>query len=362
MAAFRGAPMAADARGVCPRGPLFWAAALFKPRLLLYDKSSLKQHRFQISAKGRFCMTSQQTIGIIGAGALGLMHGERMAQALGRERVFLVADAPRAARYRQQGLFCNGAPCTLRVQTPGADARPVSLAIFAVKGPSLTDAIETMRPFVGAETILISLLNGITSEQALCEAFGAAHVLYAVARGTDATRVGTSVEYRNLGQILIGSRTGARTPDVEAARALLCAGGAPCVVCDDILHRQWSKLMLNVGLNQACAVYDVPYRGVQTPGAPRDTMLAAMREAQTLAAREGVTLSDEEIEAWLQMTDGLNPAGMPSMRQDTLAHRKTEVELFSGAMRRLGARHGVPTPVNDWLYERIAAIENAYPR
>ena len=118
--------------------------------------------------------------------------------------------------------------------------------------------------------------------------------------------------------------------------------------------------MLNVGLNQVCAVYNAPYRGVQHPGTARDTMLAAMREAQALAAREGVTLTDADISAWMKMTDALNPDGMPSMRQDTLARRPTEVELFAGAMRRLGEKHSVPTPVNDMLYRRIAELEAAY--
>ena len=56
----------------------------------------------------------------------------------------------------------------------------------------------------------------------------------------------------------------------------------------------------------------------------------------------------------------MNPDGMPSMRQDTLARRPTEVELFAGAMRRLGEKHSVPTPVNDMLYRRIAELEAAY--
>lgn len=310
--------------------------------------------------KGTNSMERQQTIGIIGAGALGIMYGARITQALGTERVFFAADAARAARYQSEGFFCNGAPCALRVVTSAEGVPPAALAIFAVKGPGLEKAIETMRPFIGADTVILSLLNGISSEQALCEAFGAAHVLYAVAQGTDATRVGTAVTYHSLGRILIGSGTGQTTPDVAAAQALLAAGGAPVTVCGDILFRQWSKLMLNVGLNQACAVHDVPYGGVQKPGPARDTMLAAMREAQALAACEGIALTDADIDNWLRMTDTLNPEGMPSMRQDTLAHRKTEVELFSGTIRRLGQRHGVPTPVNDWLYARIAQIEAGY--
>ena len=304
-------------------------------------------------------MKKQPVIAVIGAGALGVMFGQRMTQTLGPQRVFFAADAQRAARYAAQSFTCNGAACTFRFVTR-QQAQPAALAVFAVKSTGLAAAIETMRPFIGPETLVISLLNGITSEGELAAAYGPEHVLYCVAQGMDAVKDGPAVTYRNRGKLLLGSGTGARTPAVDAAAALLLEAGVPCAIHEDILYRQWSKLMLNVGLNQVCAVYNVPYRGVQHPGTARDTMLAAMREAQALAAREGVTLTDADISAWMKMTDALNPDGMPSMRQDTLARRPTEVELFAGAMRRLGEKHSVPTPVNDMLYRRIAELEAAY--
>ena len=46
---------------------------------------------------------------------------------------------------------------------------------------------------------------------------------------------------------------------------------------------------------------------------------------------------------------------MPSMRQDALAGRPTEVDLFAGTIREYGRRFGIPTPVNDRLFEQIRA-------
>lgn len=48
------------------------------------------------------------------------------------------------------------------------------------------------------------------------------------------------------------------------------------------------------------------------------------------------------------------------MRQDGKAHRPSEVELFAGTIRRLGRKHSIPTPINDWLYEQVQAMESAY--
>ena len=55
-----------------------------------------------------------------------------------------------------------------------------------------------------------------------------------------------------------------------------------------------------------------------------------------------------------------NPDGMPSMRQDVLAKRPTEVEQFAGVVRRLAKKHGMPTPANDFFYEKIREIEANY--
>ena len=64
-------------------------------------------------------------------------------------------------------------------------------------------------------------------------------------------------------------------------------------------------------------------------------------------------------DVWLSVLDTLGASGKPSLRQDLEAGRLTEVELFSGTIRQLGQKHGVPTPVNDWLYTEIKRLESA---
>jgi len=86
-------------------------------------------------------------------------------------------------------------------------------------------------------------------------------------------------------------------------------------------------------------------------------MEAAMREAIMIADREGVALSESDIDAWEVVLAGLNPEGKTSMLQDVEAGRKTEVEMFAGKVIELGRRHEVPIPVNKKLFEMIGEIE-----
>ena len=92
-------------------------------------------------------------------------------------------------------------------------------------------------------------------------------------------------------------------------------------------------------------------------------MLEAMGEVIRLAHAEGVPLPDDAAAVWLaQAMPTFKPDNKPSMGQDADAHRPTEVEEFAGTVRRLSARHGLPTPANDFFYQRIRAMEAAWPR
>ena len=79
-----------------------------------------------------------------------------------------------------------------------------------------------------------------------------------------------------------------------------------------------------------------------------------------LELRRGQGLSQEDVAHWSGIVDTFPADGEPSMRQDGKAHRRSEVELFAGTIRRLGAKHNIPTPVNDWLYQRVQEMESAY--
>ena len=124
--------------------------------------------------------------------------------------------------------------------------------------------------------------------------------------------------------------------------------------------RMWGKFMLNVGVNQTVAVYQSNYGVIQKEGPAREMMIAAMREVITLSEKEGVNLTEEDLAYWLDVLSKLSPIGKPSMAQDVDAKRKTEVDLFAGTVLQFGKKHGIETPVNKELYNRLKEIESKY--
>ena len=300
-----------------------------------------------------------ETVTIVGAGALGTVVGDAMVKSLGPEKVRFLADGDRLDRCRVQGVLYNGERCDFRF-SDGTEGEPADLLIFAVKGPALEAAMDLAEPSVGPDTIILSLLNGISSEETLSLRFGWEKVLYTVTQGLDPVREGNTVVRKGDGTIFVGVPQEDyfdREEKLAETVAFLERVGLPVRREEDILHRMWCKFMLNVGVNQVCMAYETDYAGVQQPGEARETMIAAMNEVRKVSACQGVLLTQKDLQEYLAVVDSLTPASIPSMRQDGLAHRKTEVELFAGTVRTLADQYGMRVPVNETLYQKITEME-----
>ena len=302
-------------------------------------------------------MKEIKTTAIIGMGALGMLYGDRILRNMGPEAVCFVADHDRVERYRAMEFTVNG----VRQQFPIVDSQEAvaaDLVIVAVKYNALPSALDTMRGCVGPDTTIISVMNGITSEEIIGARYGMEKVVYAIAQGMDAVKFGGELNYTRPGELRIGIPT--PTDRLETLTRFLTRAGIAYTVEDDILYRLWGKFMLNVGINQTCMAFETDYGGALKPGKTFDTLVGAMREAMAVAHAEGIMLKEEDITSYIALIRTLSPTGMPSMRQDGIARRPSEVEMFSGALRQMAAKHGIPVPVNDWLYGRIRELEAGY--
>ena len=301
-----------------------------------------------------------ERIAIVGMGALGVLYGDFLTSRLGRERVGLVVNAERRERYGRTEISANGRRYDFRLIDASETGEPADLVIFAVKATALDQAMEDAAGQIGPNTVLLSVLNGITSERLLEQRFGGRNVVYCVAQGMDAVKLGGKLTYTVMGQLCIGVPSAEKLPALDAVCALFDRIGMPYSREADILHRLWGKFMLNVGVNQVVMVFEGNYGTIQAPGRPREMMIAAMREVLELSKYEGAKLTEDDLNFYVELMNTMSPQGMPSMRQDGLAHRRSEVELFSGTVCRLARKHGLSVPVNAWLYARVKEMEAAY--
>lgn len=296
-----------------------------------------------------------RNISLIGLGAIGQAYASQLAA--DPSALTVIADPERVARYPET-LRINGQEYRFRYRAPNEAGPPADLILIAVKHYQLDQAIADIRLAVAPGTIIVSLLNGITSEAIIAAAYPEAHVLYAMCVGIDALRQAGEVRFASLGRICFGEQNNRVLSDpVRRVRDVWERAGIPYEIPEDMVRALWWKFMINVGINQTSAVLKAPYGVFQQVGEVRDLMQQAMREVMALSQQAGTPLSDRDIERFLEVLDGLEPTGKTSMLQDIEAGRKTELDYLAGTVRELGRQYAIGTPINDAFYAVIRAKE-----
>jgi 2-dehydropantoate 2-reductase len=305
-------------------------------------------------------MRSLQSIGIIGAGALGTLYAAALGRAPGTD-AFILADGERYERLKAGAFVINDREVTIDVRSASTLESPADLIIVAVKNHHLNDIKPLLRVAAGPDTVLLSVLNGIDSESFLQKTCPDSTVLYCVSLGMDAVRSGRRLSYTSEGKVIIGAAdNNPDNPELTAVAQLLDRAGLKYEIPADIHRELWWKLMINIGMNQVSAVTGAPYGVFQRDKQAQAMMEAAMRETVEVAKAEGIDLRDEDITNWYAVLNKLGPEGKTSMLQDMEDQRQTEAPSFGGRLIELAASHGIPVPVNETLVRIIAIRESLY--
>lgn len=302
-------------------------------------------------------MKDIKNIVAIGLGAIGCAYNSKLYN-LNPGGIKFIAGRERAERYKKNGFIINGKKYDFTYVDPKEKCQPADLIIVSVKSNQLNQAICDMRNHVGKNTIIISLMNGITSEKIIGKEYGMDKILYALCIGIDGNRKGNNVSFSSIGDITFGEKINkVYSKKVQRVKNLFDSAKIPYKIPEDMMHALWYKFMVNVGVNQASAVLKATYGVFQTKVEAKELMESAMWEVIKLSQKVGVNLDKNDLEEWYKVLYTLAPNSRTSMCQDILYGRKTEVDTFAGTVCKLGEEYGVDTPVNKTFLNIIKIIE-----
>lgn len=302
-------------------------------------------------------------VALIGLGAVGAAYLTSVADNFPECRIRVIAAGERAARLRAGGIIYNGRRYMFDVAEP-QEGTPAGLLFVSVKNGQLSEAVGQAAAFVGPDTVIISPLNGVTSERKLAERFGAENVVYSYAIKLDATRRGAETVCGNEGWIVFGderNEPGRLSENVLAVEEFFKRSHIEYEIPEDMIKSLWKKFMMNCGLNQTSAVLGFSYGLMQRSQEARSLMRSAMEEAAAAArAAAGVELGEAEIGEIFRTMDMLSPNGKTSMLQDVDARRVTEVDAFAETVASIAREHGFAAPVNELYLRLIRAREESF--
>ena len=310
-----------------------------------------------------------KTVSIVGAGAIGTFLGTYLARS--GSDVSALARGATAAALRSHGFrFEEGGTvlsAPVRVVEETTALGPQDLVVLAVKGPSLPDLAEKVRPLLGPDTVVLTAMNGVPwwffhglggphegaavrsvdADGRIAAAIPVRHVIGCVVHATCSVRAPGLVKHGFGRGLIIGEPGGGAPARVSALADRLTAAGFEATVSERIQADVWYKLWGNMTMNPMSALTGATCdRLLDDPLLDRFT-LAIMAEAAAIGARIGCPIhqSGEDRNA---VTRKLG-AFKTSMLQDVEAGKPLEIDGLLTAVSEIGRRVNVPTPSTDAL-------------
>ena len=287
--------------------------------------------------------------GLIGAGAVGsslLYFGAEKGHA-----IVVLGDPDRLEKYKK-GIRINGRDIAVQVQEK--KDQPLDILFLSVKSVDFEQAVENLEKSIDKKTIIVSLMNGVSTETELRKRF-TNPVVHAVVRGSFSRGKEGTVFKEDQINIIIGSE-GKNKEAVTKVEAFLKQISYPYILSEDIITNMWSKFCINVSENLIAAVLDFNY-GQMKKKEILEAVKLVQREVVEVGRHYGAKLSEENISDNIKALIEEIDEGVPSTLQDLRAGRKTEVDLFAGEMIRLGEKAGIETPYSKLLYYLVKGKE-----
>ena len=296
-------------------------------------------------------------IAVMGSGGLGGYFGARLAQ--GGADVHFIARGKHLEAMRRDGLRIEG-PEPIHVGKVKAtdDPRQIGVAdlvMLCVKLWDTEQAIQQIRPMVGADTAVVSFQNGVLKDQYLRAAFEERQIMGGV--GYVATTIAAPGVIRQTGpmqHLLFGEFDGTRSPRGEAFLAACLAGGIKAELSQDIVREIWQKFVFLVGLSGTTTTMREHIGPIRSHPQTRAFLLEVMREVVAVGRAHGVALPEDYAEVRLQLADQVSPDMTSSMHHDLQHGNRLEVRWLAGGVVELGRAAGIPTPLNRAIADILA--------
>jgi 2-dehydropantoate 2-reductase len=296
-------------------------------------------------------------VAVVGAGGIGSLFGGRLAAA--GHTVWLVHRRPEHVEaLRREGLHLDAECIAVQATTDPTEIGAVDLVLVLTKAIDTPAAAQATRPLVGDETTVLTLQNGLGNLEILGEVVGAEHVVLGMTYHGATLDAPGRARHTAIGQTFVGEPSGALTPRIEAVAGAFTAAGLPTVATDQLWSMAWGKLIVNAAMNATCALTGASGADVLGSPAARQWVGMVAYEAAAVAAALGIGLPYPDAAERVWQHCATVGAAKPSMLQDFLRHRPTEIDVINGAVVREGARLGIPTPYNQALVLLVKAHED----
>ena len=300
---------------------------------------------------------SMNHIMMVGAGSVGGYLGAHLAKHY--PNVSFLLRPKTLAAVRQQGLRIRSASGAVTVHPQAAaDTKELpapDLIILAVKVYDLDEVLTQIEPVLTDRTVILTLQNGIDTEDRIIARFKRDCVVGGVAFIYSKIVSPGLIDHYKKGTVAIGELMGHESERVLQIREIFTNAGIPCQLSKDIRRSKWEKMCWNCVFNPLTVLIDDKVsRALEHPEMMR-VIHQIVAEITAVSAAVKVPLPSDMPDRVVKWTQEIRDIHT-SMYDDWKAGRQTEIRNLNGYIADQGRALGIPTPVNEALTAMIKTI------
>jgi len=347
-----------EKHGVVGRLTVAPASKLETPRLTTAIASPSKRSRVE---------DSKLRIAVLGCGAMGSIYAALLAS--GGHEVWAV-DVWQAHidAMRERGLRVQGASGdrTVRINatTDATDIRAGScdLVIIATKASGVAGAAQTGTKLLKENGVALTIQNGLGAGDRISQHMDPKKVLLGVANNFGASMVGPGhADHKSMNMVKMGEMSCLGvTPRLQHVVSTWASCGFKTEATGDIHKTIWEKFICNCTYSGSCGMTGWTVGEVMDNPDSWSVALGCAQEAYAVARAAGIRLDFEDVETYVRKFGETVRGARPSLLQDLMAKRRSEIDAINGAMPVEAAKVGMTAPVNATVAALIRARESTF--
>lgn len=294
---------------------------------------------------------------IVGVGGVGGFFGGMLAR--GGEDVWFLARGKHYDAMKREGLRISSTAGAFTVP-PSTIVQEVSaigktdVVLFCVKTYDTESAARLIAPALHADSLVISLQNGVGSSEELSNLLARGTVYAGAAYiSSQITAPGEVTEVGGFQRIVFGPEGTIRSPLGPGVQEHLTKAGIKCTLVDDVRAELWRKLIFISAYGPLVAISRLTQGEILSNLPTRAIMIDAMREARAVAVSLGVSVDPVDEAKVLEGLKRFSDDSRSSMYFDLISQKPLEVEALNGTIVRLGLQQGIETPIHKFFYSLL---------
>ncbi|WP_179867015.1 2-dehydropantoate 2-reductase [Bacillus pseudomycoides] len=297
---------------------------------------------------------------VLGAGGVGGYFGGRLVEK-GEDVTFLVRSG-RKQQLEKNGLVIrsiNGDFSFIpQLITKTESADPFDLILFSTKTYHLEEAINDLKPFVGENTIIIPLLNGIAHLSALQRVFGEDKVIGGLCFiETTLNGEGDVVQTSSADRLVFGEIKHLHTERIYGIANTLKGTKASFVLSNHIVQDMWHKYLFITVMSGVTTLMRAPIGPIRESDGGRDLIRNLFEEAAQIMKASGAPIQDNIVDEHMKTIDKISYDMKSSMQRDMEKDSPIEGEYLQGYLLKLATQFHIDAPLLKIIYQNLKVYE-----